>query len=220
MTDRGVHDDPIKAFTMTEMRTSRTDTVESCRRRAPRPWREQVKRLARSPAALDARHRTASRGPGADTLGPRFTEPRFGPGRSSSDCPTDGQFSTAPHTVGRLSDSDDSSRPFTLAEAFLGARVTALPPPVVERVRDLIEHLAVDRDIVQVEQVAELAHVSAHAAAPVPGVRRRQPQVGDRSLPPARSRAATQAGRGRARRPRASSRLLRSGALLPGFQGR
>lgn len=49
-----------------------------------------------------------------------------------------------------------------LAEAFLGARVTALTP-VVERARDLIEHVAVDRDIVQVEQVAELAHVSVRA---------------------------------------------------------
>ena len=49
-----------------------------------------------------------------------------------------------------------------LAEAFLAERVTPLPA-VVARVRDLVERMAVDRELVQVEQVAAQAHLGVRA---------------------------------------------------------
>jgi AraC-like DNA-binding protein len=49
-----------------------------------------------------------------------------------------------------------------LAEAFLDERVAPLPAPVA-RIRDLVERLAVDRELVRVEQVAELAELDVRA---------------------------------------------------------
>jgi AraC-like DNA-binding protein len=62
-------------------------------------------------------------------------------------------LAAAPHFEARVA----------LAEAFLAARLTTPLPAVVEQVRDLVERLAVDRDLVQVEQVARLAGLGLRA---------------------------------------------------------
>lgn len=100
-------------------RTSRTETLGNRRRlrRAPRPPRRRVEKLALRPAARDRCHRrtVASRGPEVSASGPRFTPPGFGP-RDLRRHLDRRHFLASASAQSRLSDFDGFGSPFTNLE--------------------------------------------------------------------------------------------------------
>ena len=89
-----------------------------------------------------------------------------------------------------------------LGEAFLRERWPA-PDPQVELVGDVVAALLHDRTISRVDDVTERFGITAaHAAAALPALRRRQPEVGAAPLPPPRGRGRARPGNSTARGPR------------------
>ena len=88
----------------------------------------------------------------------------------------------------RLAAAPDPAELVGLVEVFLRERWPA-PDPQVELVERMVPALLHDRAITRVDDVtAPVRHVRAHAAAALPALRRREPEMGAAPLPAARGR--------------------------------